>query len=468
MALPNVKNTIIDGAMGVQGASSTGNFAAIGVGANPGGGIKMFSDPDEVEASIGDGPLRDLLVTALSIAKTTVYAIALEGTTPGTLSAVTAVKTGTGTVTVSGSPRNEYDITVEILSDGVLNTATFRVITDGLPGKRLTVPADDGAYAIPGTGLTVVFNPGAGMFKEGDTFSFSSTAPAATNGEIIAAATTIIDAKLSIDFVAVAGDTAAPMWASLATMANLAAENFQYLFFVVQARGKAAGETVDQYVMALAGTERGSVVSTRLQICSGWIEEADTNGQIDERGIIGVYCGRLASIGVHEGPDAVKFGGITAATAIKPDGLNDAHIETLANSGYVTVRQIAGLKGIYFTSGKMACEAGSDYDLVERRRVMDKACRLIRTAQLPSLNDAVKVGQDGSPEGIKMLVAKSKSPLEIMKADQEISDGDVIVPEGQNILSTNKLRFKIRIVPLGKLAYIENEIAYSNPALGGE
>jgi hypothetical protein len=466
--LPNVTNKILDGAMGVQGADSTGNFAAVGVAANFGGGIRMFSDRDEVEKSIGDGPLRDLLVSALSIAKTTVYAVALEGTISGTVSEVAAAKTGTGTVTTEGKPRNEYDVTIEILSEGALNEATFRVVIDGLPGKRITVPGGDGKYAIPGTGITLTFSPGGGTFKEGDTFSFKTTAPAATNGEILTAVNSIIDAKVSIEFIAVAGVTAAPMWASLASTAELAAEKFQYIHIVAQARPKGATETLDQYVMALAGTERGTVVSTRLSVCAGWVTEADANGQIDERGIIGLYCGRVASVGVHEGPDAVKFGGITAATAILPEGLNDAHIETLTNAGYVTVRQIAGLKGIYFTSGRIMCEDGSDYDLVERRRVMDKGCRLVREAQLFYLNDTVKVGKDGSPEGIKMLVAISQAPLATMKSDGEISDGYIVVPEGQNILSTKKLRFKIRIVPLGKLAYIENEIAYSNPALGGE
>ncbi|MDR2048602.1 MAG: DUF2586 family protein, partial [Treponema sp.] len=132
MALPDVKNTILDGAMGVQGASATGIFAAIGVAAIPSGGIKIFSDKDQVEGAIGDGPLRDLIVSALSIAKTTVYAVALEGTSPGTKSEVIpgSGNTGAGTVAVSGNPRNEYDITVEILSTGVLNEATFRVVID--------------------------------------------------------------------------------------------------------------------------------------------------------------------------------------------------------------------------------------------------------------------------------------------------------------------------------------------------
>ena len=96
---------------------------------------------------------------------------------------------------------------------------------------------------------------------------------------------------------------------------------------------------------------------------------------------------------------------------------------------------------------------------------MDKACREIRVAQLPFLNDTVKVGADGSPEGLEMFVAQGEAPLRTMKTNEQISDGYIIIPKGQNILSTNTLRTKIRIVPLGKLSYIENEIAYHNPAL---
>ena len=470
MALPNVKNIIKDGAMGVGGADSTGNFAAIGVAAIPSNGILTFVDPSEVEKTIGDGPLRDLVVSALSIAKTTVKVIALEGTVPGGKSAVTpgAANAGSGAVTVSGNPRNEYDVLVEIMADGGLNDAAFRITLDGAAGKTITVPDGGGLYAIPNTGLSITFAPGEGGFKAGDTFSFTTTAPAATNGEVLAAVDQILDAKPDIEWIAVAGITAAPLWAALAAKAEGAEAAFQYLFFVAQARYKTGAETVDAWVNALTGAERGVTTSTRLQVCAGWIEEADANGQVDERGIIGVYCGTLARSGVHQGPDAVRYGSIGAATAIKPDGLNDGHIETLKNSGYVTVRKITGLTGIYITSGQMMCEEGSDYNMVERRRVMDKACRQIRAAQLFYLNDVVKVGADGSPEGLEMFTAQSEGPLRIMKTNKEISDGYVVIPEGQNILSTSTLRTKIRIAPLGKMSYIENEIAYSNPALGGE
>jgi hypothetical protein len=468
--LPGIKNNILDGAMGVQGAQADGRFAAIGVAAQFGQGILTFTDPEQVESAIGDGPLRDLLVSALSISRTSVSAIALEGTLPGTKTEVTSgpANTGTGSIAVSGNPRNEYDISVEIVSGGGLNEATFRITLDGLPGKLSTVPNGDGRYEIPGTGLTIQFSPGGSGFAEGDSFSFSTTAPSATNGEVLDAIDEILKAKLSIEWIAIAGISAAPLWAALATKAIGASEVYQYLFFVAQARYKAASETLDQWVNALCGSERGSVASTRLEVCAGWIEEADSNGQIDVRGLIGVYCGTLAARKVQDGPDAVKFGGIAAATALKPDGINDGHIENLKNAGYVTVRKYVGLKGIYITSGQMMSEEGSDYDLVERRRVMDKACRNLYVAQLPAVNDTVTIGKDGSPEGIDMFVAKSQAPLETMKTNREISDGYVVVPPGQNILADKKLRTKVRIVPLGKMSYIENEIAYKNPALGGE
>jgi hypothetical protein len=465
--LPNVKNTITDGAMGVGGADSTGNFAAVGVAAIPSDGILMMVDPAEVEKTIGDGPLRDIIVSALSIAKTTVYAYALEGTIAGTKSAVTpnTTNTGSGTVTVSGNPRNEYDVLVEILSDGGLNEATFRVTIDGAAGKLITMPDDPGQYVIPDTGLTLQFAPEV-EFKAGDSFSFRTTAPEATNGEVLAAIDHILDVKPDIEWIAVAGISASPLWAALAVKAESAEAAFQYFFFAAQARYKTESETVDQWISALTGTERGVTTSTRLQVCAGWIEEADANGQTDVRGMLGVYCGMLAQREVHQGPDAVRYGSIAAATAIKPDGLNDGHIEALKNVGYVTVRKITGLTGIYVTSGQIMSEEGSDYNLVERRRVMDKACRQIRAAQLFYLNDTVGVGADGSPEGLEMFVAQSESPLRIMKTNKEISDGYVVIPEGQNILSTSTLRTKIRIVPLGKMSYIENEIAYQNPALG--
>jgi hypothetical protein len=114
----------------------------------------------------------------------------------------------------------------------------------------------------------------------------------------------------------------------------------------------------------------------------------------------------------------------------------------------------------------MMREEGSDYTLAERRRVTGKACRQIRAAQLFYLNGTVGVGADGPPEGLGMFIAQSESPLGTMKTNREIADGYAVIPPGQNILSASAPRTKIRIVPPGKMSYIGNEIACSNPAPG--
>jgi hypothetical protein len=319
-------------------------------------------------------------MSALSISKTSVSVVALEGTIPGTVSAVTpgADNKGSGSITVSGNPRNDYEIKVVIEATGGLNEGAFRITIDNLSGRLVTIPDGDGKYAIGGTGLTLQFNPSASVYSEGDNYSFSATAPSATNGEVLAAIDKIFRAKLSIEFIAIAGVSSSPLWAALATKANLAAEMYQYLFFVAQGRYLKDGETLDAWANALCTVERGTVGSTRLQVCAGWIEEADVNGQVDVRGLIGTYCGTLAARKVQDGPDAVKFGGIAAATSLLPRGINDGHIENLKNAGYVTVRKYVGQNGIFITSGQMMSEEGSDYDLVERpRQTHEKMTRTI-------------------------------------------------------------------------------------------
>ncbi|NJK43800.1 MAG: hypothetical protein HC933_05530 [Pleurocapsa sp. SU_196_0] len=52
-----------------------------------------------------------------------------------------------------------------------------------------------------------------------------------------------------------------------------------------------------------------------------------------------------------------------------------------------------------------------------------------------------------------------------MKTAGEISRGRVFLTPGQDLLASDVIRFKIRIVPFGYAMEIEDEFAYENPAL---
>ncbi len=130
MSLPGVKTTVRDGALGVSTSTGVGSYAALGVASKPDANtIRIFSSPDEVEAKIGYGPLRDLLVNSLSIASGPVYAIALPATTNGSASSVTkgasnvANAVGTLSVKADSTPHADYSVLVTITKDGALGVA---------------------------------------------------------------------------------------------------------------------------------------------------------------------------------------------------------------------------------------------------------------------------------------------------------------------------------------------------------
>ncbi|MGL4986040.1 MAG: DUF2586 family protein, partial [Treponemataceae bacterium] len=219
--------------------------------------------------------------------------------------------------------------------------------------------------------------------------------------------------------------------------------------------------TLDEYVQTLIGENRGSVNDYRVSVCAGDFLVGKNKAQ---KSILGKYVGVLASRKIHQAPDALKFGNIPSEEEILIE--DDTYLEMLEESGFITVRKIIGLSGLYVTSGRMLVEDSSDYKTVERVRVMNEACYLVRKVQLDYLNDNVEIGSDGSLTGIEMLKKQSEIPLEQMITDKIISDAEIIIPSGQNILATETVKTKIRIIPLGKMRFIENEIAYKNPLLG--
>lgn len=144
---------------------------------------------------------------------------------------------------------------------------------------------------------------------------------------------------------------------------------------------------------------------------------------------------------------------------IQPEGLNDAHILALDNAGFTTVRKFIGLNGIYVTNGRMMSEKGSDYEQEENRRVMDRSCELVRSQSLK------KVKSEATEDGQKVLEAFLTHALADQIGEGEITSGTVVIPEGQDVYATSRLRVKIRIVPIPIMREIEIDIGLTNPFL---
>ena len=188
--LRDVNINLSDGAL-ASAVSAVGIHAKIGaspVTASEAIVIRSSMSARRIRELLGLSPLADAVMDSIENGANLIYCIPAVASTAGTPSSVTAVAQGSGTVAVSGSPHNAYRIQIKVTIPGGLNEAAVRVSLDGGStwNEEQTVPSN-GSLAVENTGLTLTFTAGEDGFAPGDLFSFTTTAPAMTNDDVLQA-----------------------------------------------------------------------------------------------------------------------------------------------------------------------------------------------------------------------------------------------------------------------------------------
>jgi predicted nucleotidyltransferase len=143
-----------------------------------------------------------------------------------------------------------------------------------------------------------------------------------------------------------------------------------------------------------------------------------------------------------------------------PEGIEE-YLKDLDEEGFLTFRKYEGLEGFYVTNANMLSGENSDYKYAERVRVSNKIVKAVRKEALLNLQAQIDMED---PEGsLKKIAEFSSIPLDKMKIDKEISSARIEVPEGQDILNTEKLYFKIYWTPIGILREIDIDMSMENP-----
>ena len=481
--LARLSVTAVDGGLGILGPDATGRIAAIGV-AGAGVATKKvltFGDPDTAHKDLKTGPLRDFVTTALTLAGTTCYAYALApAASTGTAAVARTAGDGTQTPTIKAGSiaRSAYDIVIRITAPGGHGDAKFQLSIDGAAwGTEVMMSAAvPGGYEIADTGITITFpedgSTASNSYAVGDVFTVTSKYPQASRADAMAAVETLMrDPTLDFETIVVTGPSAADFWSGLSTLlAGLRPSAAQGVprWVYVQCQAARPGDDAAAWVTAQTVAGRGSTVDARLLVHGGWCMAADAiTGRQDLRPSMDVVAGRIAGLQPWVPPDWVKLGQLAGVTELRPADLTDTQIAQMQTAGYAMLRRHFGLRGVYVARGQMLVEDTSDFGTVERRRVMDYACRRVYAAQLQHLNSAVTLSADGQPEGLELFLAESERPLREMQAEKWISSYSLDVLRG-NILADETLRTRIRIVPLGKASQIETEVAYRNPLLAAQ
>ncbi len=476
------KNTITvkDGALGSGGGYASNAFAIVGISEKIPKGIITISSISEIEDMIGEGQLRDFLVDAFSFKTPPIaYVKVIAGSIAGTKSSIAKTGTGKGTFTIAGDPRNEYKIKITILSEGGLNVATFQAEVDGRLLPKATVPELGTGYALGNTGLTLTFDDGAPQvgevaFAKDDTFEFTTTAPSATNEEVLNAIDEVFEAKKSFRVLCIALQTDKVFWSVF--QSRLEAETDKNFFCrgLTFCRDKIDSETRDQYITKLTTPEqeRGMVEGKRIQVVQSVCEIVDAvNGNTDYRNVMGKYLGWIMQNKIYESPAKTLLGAVGGLEAIKKyleSGeqklFSEGHIKALDKSGFVTVRTYHEKAGIYFTSGRTLCDEGSDFGEIMNCFVMDKACTVVAQRLFNLFNKDEDIGEDGTIQGLSYIKAYGQQPLDDMKyINAEISSGTFIVPKTQDLLKTKNLNYFVEIVPKGYIVTLTGTINFVNP-----
>lgn len=468
--LPDVYVTVKDGGLGVVPLPAENIHAKIGVSSQgPLNQVVAVSDLKALTDTFGTGPLVEAAAVALALAGGPVYLVRANAGSAGTVGTVTVQRVGssTGTVSVSGSPNDAYEVIVEITRTGAsTGTGAFRYSLDGgytWSSERTLA----GTYTLENTGLTLTFTDGAGAtkFEKGDRFTFSTTPPGMTSGDIMTALNTLLTDQREWGFVHIVGAASAAIFAAVDSAISGATANGRYAFAVLEARDIAQNETAATWASAIA-TEYANSASTRISVVAGYGRVVSPlTGRIHRRSLAWPYAGRLSAIPIAEDPGRVATGPVPGIVELYHD---EARSPGLDDAGFVTFRTFVGMSGYYVTNGRMKAPQGSDYDLVQNRRVVDKACTVATIAGRRYVNESVRVDAQGliDERDARAIESYIKGQLEaVLVAPGSASDVDVTLNRASNVLSTRQTQITLRIRPLGYLKTIEVEVGFTNPAL---
>lgn len=473
--LRDVKETVLDGQLGFSSGSGSGISVRIGVSPVVSDELIIVTGDmtaATIKARLGLSPLADSVMDSVQFGAARVYCLPVAASTAGTVGEVTKEAKGGGTVTAAGSPNNAFAVVVKITAQGTLNTAAFAYSIDGGNNysDEVTIPVA-GTYELAGTGVTITFAAASESpetsFQVGDLWSFSTTAPSMTKGDVLEAARKIKDSTEEFEWLHVVGESDVDLWKAMGELRNeLANDYHKPMFVLMEAAYPENDEDLTDWTLELEKA-RGQVKNTDVQVCTAWGRLVRLDGSVQIVNLAGVASGLYAKAGV-----AVSIGktrpeagfGISKdkLEALLPAAMDDTIIKVLDEAGFLTFRSYSGLEDFYVYHTKVLSPAGSDFRYAEDVRVKNKIIREVRKEALFLLNDDIDMDDfDGE---MKARAKFLSAPLDKMISAKEISKAEVVIPEGQKatFLETELLRVRILYLSRGYIREIEIEVGRTN------
>lgn len=466
--LRDVNINITDGGL-ATGAGGSGTQFKIGVSsmiaAEP-VAIKSSMSSKRIVELLGLSPLADACMDSIENGAGAIYCIPVTASVQGTISEITKPDDTAATIAASGSPNNAYKVQLRIVLGGQVNASTVQYSLNGgvTFSEETTIPVG-GQLSLASTGITLTFTPGAAGFIAGAVYSFTTTAPSMSNEAALSAFDKLRTVRQDIELVHIVGDSTGALWAAAAIkLDELFILRHKPAFAVFEAPAPTDGQTPGEYVTTLQAARR-SCNSTRVQVVAARGVYRRADGSAQEQNLAAVVCGLYGRAKVQQSIGETRSFSIREDKlfSLTPAGVEE-YISEFDDLQYLTMRTYDGMPGYFVTNARIFASENSDYQYAERIRVANKAVRLVRQAMLPLLQSTIDI--DNLDSELAAIAKFAEEPLERMAEAGEISSGRVIIPEGQDILTTETVRLIIRFVPVGYARAIDIDMGMENPLAG--
>lgn len=486
MSLPAVQLNEIDGALGslpsgvralaFVGPCSSGTNAVPAAYAS----TKALDTAFASGGNDGGGPTVEAAAYAIVTYGKPVIVCKTNTTTAGSLGVVAHSGAGTSVVTATGTPDDDYELYLKIITGGTIGVAgiTFQYSLDN--GRTLSPVQALGVantFAFPRSG-GATFNFGAGTTLANQVETALATAPKWNTADVQAAIAALLASGLAWDVCFIVGPWAATDFDTISAAIPVATRD---KLVIGNFRVPTSGETDATYTAAF-NTAFGAKAATNINVCAGaCLLVSARTGRIHIRPIAFPEAPREVQFGEHVDIAELDRGPLTGVSIRDANGNPVANLHDEAFSPGLddmratTLRTWEEAQGVYVTNPRLLSPAGSDFEFTQHRKVMNLAKRALRSYMVRRLSKAIQVDKNTGfileSEALEIESGADKAIRSVLMAGPKASGGGyakgqfVRISRTDNILSTKKITGAMRVIPLAYPKFIELDVGFFNPAL---
>ncbi len=476
MTQPAVSLTELDGALGVLPASAGKLHAVIGTASTgPLNTPSTFGKPKPLAQAFGGGPGPEAAALYVEQTGKPVIFIRCAGTTAGAAGAVDSTgKTGSSAITLSGTPVDDFELAVQVVAGGTVGTAgiSFQWSLDGgRTWSAVTQLGTANTFALPGSGVALHF--GAGTLAAGDRVTAATTAAVPSSTDLGAALDALAASAAAWEIVQIANPIDAAGVDVLELKLAALAGAGKYRAWIANARVPAVGESSATYLAALSSA-LGSKATTRGELCAGAAKIVSSiTGRRYRRPASFTVAARTASVSEEINVADINLGPLTGVSIRDLNGNPDEHDESLTpgldDARFTVLRTWDGYPGVYVNRPRLFSPAGSDFQLMPHRRVMNLAHEALRGYFIRRLNRPIRVSRDTGfileDEALDIESGALAAMRTVLLAKPKASDVLFALSRTDNVLSSFTLTGDARVLPLAYPEFINLTVGFINPAL---